>query len=170
MNKKEALESDWALLYTALQESPETRDLPIALTNGCFDLFHEGHQHLLSNINKKREQIICVAINSDEDVKKLKGFDRPINDENKRADDVHGFLEDSFVFLFGGELSMVDVINIIKPDYYYKGEDYNMLTIDPDEKDALFSSNPNVKVEFLPFLTGYSTTLIFDAIQHEQMK
>ncbi|MGC8805583.1 MAG: pantoate--beta-alanine ligase, partial [Candidatus Ratteibacteria bacterium] len=49
----------------------------IVFTNGCFDILHAGHLHLLEKAKKKGD-ILIVGLNSDESVRKLKGNNRPI--------------------------------------------------------------------------------------------
>ncbi|MFX9058274.1 adenylyltransferase/cytidyltransferase family protein, partial [Acinetobacter baumannii] len=53
----------------------------IAFTNGCFDIVHEGHIYSLSQAAKEADFLI-VGVNSDNSVKRLKGADRPINNEH----------------------------------------------------------------------------------------
>ena len=54
----------------------------IGLTNGCFDLLHDGHKKLI-NESKKYCDYLIVAVNTDDSVKKLKGKNRPFHDLNK---------------------------------------------------------------------------------------
>ena len=53
------------------------------MTNGCFDVLHSGHLHLLSEAKKNCDKLI-VLLNSDQSIKKIKGKNRPILDLNKR--------------------------------------------------------------------------------------
>ena len=55
----------------------------IGFTNGCFDLLHNGHLHSISESKKKCDYLI-VGINSDTSVAKIKGSNRPIDDQNSR--------------------------------------------------------------------------------------
>ena len=71
--------------------SKETKDFleknrlkKIVFTNGCFDILHLGHVEYL-NEAKAQGDVLIVAINSDASVRKLKGSDRPINNEHDRA-------------------------------------------------------------------------------------
>ena len=56
----------------------------LVLTNGCFDLLHAGHVYSLSQASKLGDQL-WVALNSDSSIKKIKGLERPINNEIERA-------------------------------------------------------------------------------------
>src|SRR3982750_2397530 len=55
----------------------------IAFTNGCFDILHEGHIYSLSQAAKEAD-ILIVGVNADISVKKLKGSQRPVNDQASR--------------------------------------------------------------------------------------
>ena len=57
----------------------------IVLTSGCFDLIHQGHIYHLKE-SKKQGDILIVALNSDQSIKKLKGEKRPILDQNQRIE------------------------------------------------------------------------------------
>ena len=56
----------------------------IVFTNGCFDILHAGHIASLSQAAAEGDFLI-VGLNSDASVKRLKGEERPLNDENSRA-------------------------------------------------------------------------------------
>ncbi len=56
----------------------------ISFTNGCFDILHEGHIFSLSQAAKEADYLI-VGVNSDASTKRLKGNDRPVNNERSRA-------------------------------------------------------------------------------------
>jgi D-beta-D-heptose 7-phosphate kinase / D-beta-D-heptose 1-phosphate adenosyltransferase len=56
----------------------------IVLTNGCFDVLHRGHTRYL-NQAKQLDDVLVVALNSDDSVRRLKGPGRPINDITDRA-------------------------------------------------------------------------------------
>ncbi len=57
----------------------------IVLANGCFDLFHVGHIRYLVGA-KELGDILIVGINSDDQVQKLKGENRPFMPEDERAE------------------------------------------------------------------------------------
>ena len=58
--------------------------LTIAFTNGCFDLLHPGHVSLLDQAKRGSDRLI-VGLNADESIRRLKGPDRPIQNEIGRA-------------------------------------------------------------------------------------
>jgi len=143
------------------QELTKGYEKPIALTNGCFDMFHKGHLFLFDSIKWMDDVYLVAAIDSDEMVKKNKGDSRPIISEGERRDIVGGLTIASAHIMNDG-LSLIDIIEVIKPDYYYKGDDYNLDTLNPIEKLALYKANPNVIIKFIPRLGDYSTTNIIN--------
>ena len=59
--------------------------LRIGFTNGCFDILHPGHVKLLTAARATCDRLI-VGLNSDASVKRLKGADRPVQNERARAE------------------------------------------------------------------------------------
>ena len=94
----------------------------IVFTNGCFDLLHKGHVSFLKKA-KQLGDILIVGINSDESVKKLKGKDRPIIDEESRAFVLSNLKSVDYVVIFD-ELNPIKLIEKIKPKIHTKGSDY----------------------------------------------
>ena len=97
------------------------------LANGCFDLFHVGHIRYLSGA-KELGDILIVGINSDEQVRKLKGEKRPFMPENERAEIVASIRAVDFVTIFD-EPTVEDLIRTIRPDFHAKGTDYTTETV-----------------------------------------
>src|SRR3989344_6949176 len=62
----------------------KTQGKIIVLCGGCFDIIHLGHIKFLESA-KKLGDYLFVLLESDESVKKLKGKDRPINNQRERA-------------------------------------------------------------------------------------
>ena len=114
----------------------------IVTTNGCFDILHVGHVRYLQ-ATKAFADVMIVCLNSDVSVKKIKGPDRPINNENDRAEILCALECVDYVVLFD-ESSPVDLLCEIKPDVYTKGADYT--------------------VEFISFVEGKSTTNVIKKI------
>lgn len=59
------------------------KKLIVGLTTGCFDLIHYGHLHYLKRCKELCDHLY-VGIDSDKLVKKTKGADRPIINEEER--------------------------------------------------------------------------------------
>src|SRR5687767_3708162 len=86
MKKPEIIESRIYELPRLIKQAAIWRFLSkkIAFTNGVFDLLHPGHIYSLSSAAKEADFLV-VGVNSDSSVKRLKGKDRPVNDEKSRA-------------------------------------------------------------------------------------
>lgn len=94
----------------------------IILANGCFDLFHVGHIRYLAGA-KALGGCLIVGINSDEQVRKLKGATRPLMPEAERAEIVAALKFVDYVTIFP-EPTVEQLIRAIRPDYHAKGTDY----------------------------------------------
>lgn len=94
----------------------------IALTNGCFDKLHTGHIRVLEEAQKAASKVV-VLVNSDASVKRLKGDDRPVNDQNVRTENIQKLGMADMVEIFE-EDTPIEHIRRIKPDIIVKGGDY----------------------------------------------
>jgi len=94
----------------------------IVLANGCFDLFHVGHIRYLAGA-KKLGDCLIVGINSDIQVEKLKGENRPFMPQLERAEIVSAFRFVDYVTIFN-EPTVEELIRAIRPDFHAKGTDY----------------------------------------------
>ena len=99
----------------------------IVLANGCFDLFHVGHIRYLSGA-KALGDILIVGINSDEQVRKLKGENRPFMPETERAEIVSALKFVDYVTIFP-EATVTELIRAVRPDFHAKGTDYTTETV-----------------------------------------
>lgn len=126
----------------------------IVFTNGCFDILHEGHIHLLASCNEFGERLI-VGLNADSSVKELKGPSRPVNNQQSRAILLAATQFADAVILFY-EHTPENLIHAIHPDVLVKGGDW--------KKDEIIGSNfvesYGGKVKTVPYLKGFSTTEI----------
>lgn len=126
----------------------------IVFTNGCFDILHAGHVHLLSTCITFGDRLI-VAVNSDASVKKLKGETRPVNDENSRMLLLASLQFVDAVVLFN-EDTPENLIHFLQPQVLVKGGDW--------QKEKIVGSNfvesSGGVVKTVPYLKGFSTTEI----------
>jgi len=129
-----------------------------AATNGCFDILHAGHVRYL-NKTKALADYSIVMLNSDKSVKLIKGESRPINNQEDRAEILSALSSVDYVVLFE-EKSPADLLEKIKPDFYTKGADYTMETL--PEREIV--KRNGIKVEFIEFVKGRSTTNIISKI------
>ncbi len=94
----------------------------IVLANGCFDLFHVGHIRYLAGA-KELGDCLIVGINSDQQVGKLKGENRPFMPAQERAEIVTALRFVDYVTIFN-EPTVEELIRAIRPDFHAKGTDY----------------------------------------------
>ena len=120
-------------------------------TNGCFDVLHRGHIELLSYCANMGE--VLVGLNSDKSVKRLKGIDRPINNENDRKIILESIRYVDKVIIFE-EDTPYELIKILKPDLIVKGGDY--LPSDVVGYDLC-------EVRIFDTLKGYSSTSVINS-------
>lgn len=99
----------------------------IVLANGCFDLFHVGHIRYLAGARALGE-VLVVGINADEQVRKLKGGNRPFIPERERAEIVSALKFVDYVTIFP-EPTVAELIRAIRPDFHAKGTDYTPDTV-----------------------------------------
>lgn len=98
------------------------RGLSVGFANGCFDLLHPGHLKLLNAAAAACDRLV-VAINADDSVRRLKGADRPIQNQEARAAVLAGLRGVALVTIFE-EDTPLELIKAIKPDIVVKGADY----------------------------------------------
>jgi D-beta-D-heptose 7-phosphate kinase / D-beta-D-heptose 1-phosphate adenosyltransferase len=96
--------------------------LTVGFANGCFDLLHPGHVSLLQQAAKNCDRLI-VALNSDSSVRRLKGPQRPVQDENARAALVSAIKGVAAVVVFSEDTPR-ELIQALQPDVLVKGGDY----------------------------------------------
>lgn len=125
-------------------------------TNGCFDILHVGHIRYLQKTKELADYSI-VMLNSDSSVKILKGENRPINNENDRAELLNALQCVDYVVIFNDK-SPANLLASIKPDIYTKGGDYTIETL--PEREIVIKNN--IKVEFIDFVQGKSTTNVIN--------
>jgi len=94
----------------------------VGFTNGCFDLLHPGHVHLLEQARSWCDRLV-VGVNADTSVKRLKGPSRPIQQEAARAAVLASLSTVDLVTVFE-EDTPVELIRLLRPDVLVKGADY----------------------------------------------
>ncbi len=132
----------------------------IVTTNGCFDILHVGHVRYLQK-TKTFADVLIVALNSDISVKKIKGPDRPVNNENDRAEILCALSCVDYVVLFD-ESSPENLLVEIKPDVHTKGADYTVETL-PEAKAIMANGG---RIEFISFVEGKSTTAVIEKMRN----
>lgn len=99
----------------------------IGFTNGCFDVLHAGHVHLLSE-SKKYCDILIVGVNTDRSVKVLKGPERPVNTLNNRIRILEALTHVDYILSFDEETPL-NLIKKLEPDVIFKGSDYTEVNV-----------------------------------------
>lgn len=131
----------------------------IVFTNGCFDIIHKGHVTYLAEA-KKLGDLLVVGLNSDASVKRLKGPERPINNELDRQYVMSQLKPVDFVEIFS-EDTPLNLILKVNPKVLVKGGDWKIDQI-VGGKEVIAAGG---EVFSLNFIDGYSTTSIINKIQ-----
>ncbi len=130
----------------------------VSFTNGCFDILHQGHIASLSDAAREADFLI-VGLNSDASTRRLKGEQRPVNDQQARATVIASLLMVDAVILFE-EDTPLNLITALTPDVLVKGGDYTLEQI-VGAKEVMAAGG---RVVINPIVPGFSTTGIIDKI------
>jgi rfaE bifunctional protein nucleotidyltransferase chain/domain len=133
----------------------------VVLTNGIFDLLHTGHLYYLQQARALGDSLF-IALNADASTRALKGPSRPVQTETERAYALGALACVDAVFVFGTPRLDAE-IRALRPDIYCKAGDYTLAKLDPGEREAL--ETVGARIEFLPFLPGFSTTNLIARIK-----
>lgn len=124
----------------------------IGFTNGCFDMLHPGHISLLNQARHACDALV-VGLNGDDSVRRLKGENRPVQQEHGRAAVMASLSPVDLVVIFN-EDTPIDLITALRPDVLVKGQDY--------AREEVVGANEveswGGKVVLAEILDGYSTT------------
>ena len=130
----------------------------VSFTNGCFDILHRGHIFSLSQAAQEADYLI-VGLNSDASTKRLKGKERPVNDEESRAQLLSALVMVDIIVLFE-EDTPLELIKALLPDVLVKGGDYKVEQI-AGSKEVIANGG---RVVINPIVEGFSTTGLIDKI------
>lgn len=157
---KKALQDD-PLHAALIVNAKEGRDIvtqwhrhgeKIVFTNGCFDLIHPGHIQLLREAARLGDKLI-VALNSDASIKRLKGPQRPVQNQEDRMAIMAAIRGVDMVVLFD-EDTPYHLIENLRPDILVKGADYHK----DDVVGGDIVNDNGGEVVLVPILPGRSTT------------
>lgn len=144
----------------------KSRGLKVGFTNGCFDILHAGHVAYLNDAKSKCDRLV-LGLNCDESVKRLKGDERPINNENDRAEVVAALESVDMVVIFGQDICENDtplkLIQEINPDVLIKGADYSIEQV----VGAEHVISKGGEVYLSPVIDGVSTSLAIEKIKKQ---
>lgn len=134
----------------------------VVFTNGVFDLLHTGHITYMADAASQGTKLI-IGLNSDASVKRLKGPERPVNDQDSRALLLASFFFIDAIVIFE-EDTPLNLITTILPDVLAKGGDYTVDTI--VGATEVIANGGEVKV--ISFVDGFSSTAIIRKIRDVQ--
>jgi len=127
---------------TRLVEDSRAKGAVIALANGCFDVLHVGHIRYLSGA-KALADVLVVGINSDRQVRRLKGPGRPVMNAVERAELVASVESVDIVTVFD-EPTVASLLLALKPDIHAKGTDYTQDSV--PERDVVRSYGGRIAI------------------------
>ncbi|MFN8416829.1 MAG: D-glycero-beta-D-manno-heptose 1-phosphate adenylyltransferase [Cytophagaceae bacterium] len=134
----------------------------VVFTNGCFDILHLGHVDYLEKSRELGTKLV-VGVNTDASVRKLKGPERPMNNEQARTRILAALSFVDAVILFG-EDTPFELISAILPDVLVKGSDYTVENI--VGADVVMNNGGTVKT--INLVDGYSTTGLINKIKKNE--
>jgi len=144
-------------LELLIKDIKEKRNI---LTSGCFDIIHIGHLEFLKQ-SKYLGDNLLVCLSNDEQIKKLKGENRPINNYIDRIKLFKTISYVDYIILYDEEniekeLTLNKIMEIIKPLYWVKGSDY--------KAEEIIKKHPTVNIKLLENIKNISTTQIIKSI------
>ena len=131
----------------------------VVFTNGVFDLLHIGHITYMAKAAELGDKLI-IGLNADVSVKRLKGDDRPVNDQNSRALLLAALFFVDAVVLFEEDTPQ-QLIAALLPDILVKGADYAIENI-VGAKEVIANGG---EVKTINFVEGHSSTAIIQKIK-----
>ena len=139
-------------------ESEFNKKYKLGFLNGVFDIIHPGHVELIKFAGDICDKLV-IGINSDTSTRKIKGKNRPINNEIDRKNTLMSFNYVNEVLIFN-EKSPTKIINKIKPNVIIRGDDFS-------EKQVRVRDKINKKIEIKIYKKkpGYSTTNIISSVK-----
>ena len=129
----------------------------IVWTNGTFDILHPGHIQLFKVARSLGDKVI-VATDTDEKIKKDKGFDRPVNDLCYRVAMLEAIKYIDVVLTFGDRQELEGLIQLYTPDILLLGDDW--------QGGDVVGIEHAKGVRFLPRVGGYASSNTIKRIQN----
>jgi D-beta-D-heptose 7-phosphate kinase/D-beta-D-heptose 1-phosphate adenosyltransferase len=126
--------------------------LKIGFTNGCFDLLHPGHISLLNQAKAACDRLV-VGINSDQSVARLKGPERPVQNQDARAAVLSSLAAVDLVVIFDAD-TPIELIEAIRPEILVKGADYRLDQVVGGDIVQSYGG----RILLADLMPGYSTT------------
>jgi D-beta-D-heptose 7-phosphate kinase/D-beta-D-heptose 1-phosphate adenosyltransferase len=151
-------ESGMKVLSKVSRKWLRKKNKKIVFTNGCFDVLHVGHIHILRESSELGDYLI-VGLNSDASVKRIKGDSRPINNQEDRAEILRSlkFVDEVIIF---DEDTPENLIKNLNPQILTKGGDYEKNSI----VGADYVQSIGGEVRIIPSLPNKSSSSIIQKI------
>jgi rfaE bifunctional protein nucleotidyltransferase chain/domain len=151
-------ESGMKVLSKVSRKWLRKKNKKIVFTNGCFDVLHVGHIHILRESSGLGDYLI-VGLNSDASVKRIKGDSRPINNQEDRAEILRSlkFVDEVIIF---DEDTPENLIKNLNPQILTKGGDYEKNSI----VGADYVQSIGGEVRIIPSLPNKSSSSIIQKI------
>jgi len=140
-------------------EARRQRGEKIVFTNGCFDVLHAGHVRLLSTARAEGDALV-VGLNSDTSIKRLKGEERPIREEEDRVQVLSELESVDHIIVFDGDTPLPE-IEAITPDVLVKGEDWRDKGV--VGREVVEASGG--RVFLVPLIPGLSSTRLINKMK-----
>ena len=137
-------------------------DHKLVFTNGCFDILHKGHLYLLGAARDLGDKLI-IGLNTDNSVSRLKGENRPVKDQDTRAEILASLVYVDFVISLSGSSKFI-LNSLVKPDILVKGGDYMLEDIVGFDVVTAYGGS----VQTIPFLEGFSSSSLINKLGKEQ--
>ncbi len=134
----------------------------VVFANGCFDLLHVGHVRYLEAARSLGD-LLVVGINSDEQVRRLKGEGRPYVPERERAETVASLRAVDYVTVFH-EPTVTELLLALRPDIHAKGTDYTEESV--PEREVVRSYGGRVQIVGDP--KDHSSTEMYKKVNREE--
>ena len=141
-----------------IKQSLKKQGKTIVFTNGCFDILHTAHIQLFLEA-KRCGDILVVAVNTDETIRKLKGTARPVFPLEERLEVLDAVEIIDFLLPFSEETPLEAITGLL-PDVLIKGGDWKPEDIVGKPEVELSGG----RVVIFPYMKGYSTTKIIKKI------
>ena len=135
----------------AARQEWKTAGKAVVFTNGCYDLLHPGHVRLLEQARSLGD-VLILALNSDESVRRLKGPSRPLLCQQDRADLACALAAVDAVAFFSEDTPR-ELIAAVLPDILIKGADWSHFIAGREEVEAAGGRVLTVALE-----PGFSTS------------
>jgi rfaE bifunctional protein nucleotidyltransferase chain/domain len=146
----------------ALVAGHRQKNQSIVLSNGCFDTLHVGHVRYLAGARKQGD-VLITAVNADSSVRGLKGANRPILDEQARAQLVAAQRSVDYVILFR-EPTVEKLLEELRPDVHAKGTDYTAETV----PERAIAARLGIRVAIVGDPKNHSTRQLLETIRQDR--